>query len=71
MRNEARNTAIYLLRQLRGVKLDEICREFGLTNYSTVSTIIERTKNRVAGDRRLKKRIEQLKHDLKVSQEQT
>ena len=24
MKNEARNTAIYLLRQLRGVKLDEI-----------------------------------------------
>ena len=44
MRNEARNTAIYLLRQLRGVKLDKIGREFGLTNYSTVSTIIERTK---------------------------
>jgi chromosomal replication initiation ATPase DnaA len=32
MRNEARNTAIYLLRQIRGSKLDEIGREFGLTN---------------------------------------
>ena len=71
MRNEARNIAIYLLRQLRGSKLDEIGSEFGLRNYSTVSTIIERTKNRVASDRRLKKRIEKLKHDLKVSQEQT
>jgi hypothetical protein len=28
--NEARNTAVYLLRQLRGSKLEEIGKEFGL-----------------------------------------
>ncbi len=71
VRNEARNTAIYLLRQLRGSKLEEIGREFCISNYSTVSTIIEQKKNNVVKDRKLNRRIEQLKQDLKVSQEQT
>ena len=70
-RNEARNTAIYLLRQVRGSKLEEIGREFGLSGYTTVSTIIERTRNNIVQDRSLKRRIEELKKDLKVSQEQT
>jgi len=35
-----------------------------------VSTIIERTEQRTIKDRNLKKRIEQIKHDL-MSQEQT
>ena len=69
--NEARNTAIFLIRHLRGSKLEEIGREFGISNYSTVGTIIVRTKNKVVKDRRLKRLIEQLKQDLKVSQEPT
>jgi putative transposase len=71
MQNEARNIAIYLVRQLRGSKLEEIGREFSLNNYSTVSTIIERTKTKMVNDRRFNKRIELMKNDLKVSQEQT
>ena len=38
--NEARNVAIYLLRQLRGSELKGIGTEFGISSYSTLSTII-------------------------------
>jgi len=71
MTNEPRNTAIYLMRHLMGSKLEEIGREFGINNYSSVSTIIERTKQKATHDRKLRKRIEKLKIGLKVSQEQT
>ncbi|MBW1769076.1 MAG: transposase [Deltaproteobacteria bacterium] len=69
--NEPRNMAIYLMRHLMGMKLEEIGREFGLNNYSSVSTVIERTKQKATHDRNLRKRIEKLKSDLNVSQEQT
>ena len=69
--NEARNVAIYLLRQLRGSKLKGIGTEFGISSYSTVSTIIERTRNEILKNRRLRKRIEQLRSELVLSQEQT
>jgi hypothetical protein len=36
-----------------------------------VSTVIERTKQRAFSDRKFRKRIEKVKLDLKVSQEQT
>ena len=71
MTNEPRNIAIYLMRNLMGNKLEEIGREFGINNYSSVSTIIGRTKNRAATDRKFRKRIERLKLDLMMSQGQT
>jgi len=69
--NEPRNVAILLLRNLKGSKLHEIGREFDIDKYSSVSTIIERTKQRAIKDRKFKKRIEEIKLDLKMSQEQT
>ena len=69
--NEPRNIAIFLMRNLKGSKLDDIGREFNVRQYSSVSTIIERTKQRAVKDRKFAKRIKQIKHELKVSQEQT
>ena len=69
--NEPRNVAIYLAKRVMGSKLEEIGREFGISNYSPVSTVIERTKQKAGTDRAFKKRIERLKMDLMVSQEQT
>ncbi len=69
--NEPRNAAIYLMRHLVGSKLEEIGREFGINSYSSVSTVIGRTKQKAATDREFRKRIEKLKLDLMVSQEQT
>ena len=71
MSNEARNVVIYLHRQLRGSKLEEIGEEYGIGSCSTVSTIIERTKKEVIKNRRLRRRIEQVRHELEMSQEQT
>ena len=51
--------------------MEEIAREFGINSYSTVITIIEKTRNEVVKKRRLKRRIEQLMHELEMSQEQT
>ena len=69
--NEALNVVIYLLRQIRGSKLKEIGTEFDISGYSTVSTIIERTRNEIPKNRRFRKRIEQLRSKLVLSQEQT
>jgi REP element-mobilizing transposase RayT len=43
----------------------------GINNYSSVSTVVERTKQKASTDRALTKRVEKLKMDLIVSQEQT
>ena len=71
MTNEPRNAAIYLMRHLMGSKLEEIGQEFGIYNYSSVSTVIERTKQKAITNRNFRKRIEKLKLELMVSQEQT
>ena len=67
--NKGCNVAIYLLR-LRGSKLKKIGTEFGISSYSTVRTIIERARNEIPKNRRLRKRIEQLRSELVLSQEQ-
>jgi glucose-6-phosphate-specific signal transduction histidine kinase len=45
--------------------------EFGISSYSTVRTITERTRNEVAKNRKLRRCIEQLRHELEMSQGQT
>ena len=69
--NEPRNVAIYLMRHLRGDSLGEIGREFGVAKYSSVSSVIERTKAMMAKDRTLRHRVERLKEKISMSQEQT
>jgi putative transposase len=69
--NEPRNVAIYLMRHLRGDSLDEIGREFGVAKYSSVSSVIERIKAVIAKDRKLRQRVEELKEEINMSQEQT
>lgn len=71
MTNEPRNVAIYLAKRLMGSKLKEIGQEFAIYNYSSVSTVIERTKRRASTDRGFRKRIEKLKMDLNLSQRET
>ena len=71
MFNEPRNVAIYLTRRLRGDSLKQIAKEFGISKYSSVSSVIERLKELVAKDRKLRKRVEKLISLLSKSQEQT
>jgi hypothetical protein len=59
------------MRHVRGDSLAEIGREFGIAKYSSVSSVIERTKAIIAKDRPLRHRVEKLKEELNMSQEQT
>ena len=69
--NEPRSVAIYLMRYLRGDSLEEIGREFKIAKYSSVSSVVERIKSTIAKDRRLRKRVVELKKEINMSQEQT
>jgi putative transposase len=69
--NEPRNMAIYLTRQLRGDTLKQIGFDFKVIKYSSVSSAIERTKKRIAEDRKLRTKVKKLIFMLRKSQEQT
>jgi chromosomal replication initiation ATPase DnaA len=69
--NEPRNVAIYLTRQLRGDNLAEICREYGLSKYSSASSVIERVGIRMSADRQFGKRVEEISQLLRKSQAET
>jgi putative transposase len=71
MTNEPRNVAIYLSRYLRSDRLVEIGRDYGMAKYSSVSSIIERTKKQMEADIEFKRRMEELKIRINKSQEQT
>lgn len=36
--------AVYLVRQLCGLTLPSVCKEFGIYSYSTVSIVVQRVK---------------------------
>ena len=69
--NEPRNVAIFLVRRLRGEKLEEIGRQFGISKYSSVSSAIEKMKREISADRRLKIRVKNIEKTLYNSQQQT
>ncbi len=58
--NEARNVVIYLTRRLRRDTLKEIGAQFGIDNESTVSSVMERMKKKLAGDRKLSLRLDKI-----------
>ena len=58
--NEARDVAIYLTRKLRRDTLKEIGEQFEIRNESTVSSVIERMKKKLAGDRKFALQLDQL-----------
>ena len=62
--NEPRSVAIYLLRTLRGDNLEEIGREFNMTRFSSVSSVVERMKGKISVDRQLRKCVEEIKTAL-------
>jgi len=66
--NEPRSVAIYLTRQLRGENLAEICREYGLSKYSSASSVIERMGTKMSTDRQLRKRVAKISQVLTKSQ---
>jgi putative transposase len=67
--NEPRNMAIYLLRTLRGDNLEAIGREFNINRFSSVSSVVERMRVKISENRQLRKRVEELKISIQMSQE--
>jgi hypothetical protein len=60
--------AIYLLRSLRGDNLEEFGREFNITRFSSVSSVVERMRGKISGNRQLKTRAEEIKTAIYMSQ---
>lgn len=67
--NQPRNVAIYLLRTLKGDTLDEIGREFNMSRYSSVSSVVQRMSAKISKDRQLRKSIEKVRAQVHMSQE--
>ncbi len=59
--NQLRDVNINLIRNLYGVPLLKIGIEFNLKKHSSVSSVIERTQNRLGMERQFRKRVEELK----------
>jgi hypothetical protein len=68
--NEPRNVAIFLMRHLRGEKLEEIGRQFGISKYSSVSSVIEKMKKEMSMNRKLRTCIKNIENKLPNSQQQ-
>jgi putative transposase len=66
--NEPRNLAIYLARKQCGLRLEEIGNEFGLTKYSSVSSIVTRTEKQILGNRQLAVLVRKIRKSLKEGQ---
>jgi putative transposase len=67
--NEPRNVAIYLTRRLRCDTLKEVGKLFGIEKNSSVSSVVERMKLEIEGNKNLNKRIGNVRDTLLKSQE--
>ena len=66
--NEPRDVAIYLTRRLRGNSLDEICRQYKLSKYSSASSVIERVQGNISKNRQFREHVEKLRSMITKSQ---
>ena len=69
--NEPRDVAIYLTRTLRQEKLRIIGEHFGLKNYSSVSTAVDRVKSQIDKNRMFRSQVETIVRKIKKSQPKT
>ena len=69
--NLPRDVAIYLVRRLCRMTLPCVGREFGIRNYSTVSSVVQRMKSRTEGDKRLLKELEGITKKVVKGQKRT
>ncbi|WP_167506061.1 helix-turn-helix domain-containing protein [Desulfosediminicola flagellatus] len=58
--NEPRNVALYLARKRSGLRLEDIGKEFGINKYSSVSSIIVRTKKQLSANKHMQKQVENI-----------
>jgi REP element-mobilizing transposase RayT len=69
--NLPRDVAVYLVRCLCQLTLPCVGKEFGIENYSTVSSIVQRVKARIKNDKRLAKELNTLMKKIVKSQKRT
>ncbi len=68
--NEPRKIAIYLIRKHKGLSLAEIGKQFKMSNYSSVGSVIHRMKTQLHEDNKLRTRLEKMEKTL-MSQAKT
>jgi hypothetical protein len=69
--NLPRDIALYLVRILTRMTMPEVGKHFGISNYSTVGSVVARMKNRSESDPRIKEHLGDMKKILRMSQERT
>ena len=68
MENEPRDVAIYLIRSMRAEPLMRVGANFGLNQYSSVSSAVTRVKAKLQKDRKFKDRLEHIESNILKSQ---
>jgi putative transposase len=66
-KNEARDIAIYLMRQLRSATLNTLCGEFNLKKDSSAGSIVDRVKKQMQTDKRFRGKINDIQRKLNMS----
>lgn len=69
--NLVRDIAVNLVRRLCCKTLPNVGAEFGITNYSTVSSVVQRVKIRIEKDRTLLKELRIIAGKANKSQKRT
>jgi putative transposase len=69
--NLPRDMAIYFVRLLSQATLREVGKYFGMNNYSTVSSAVERVKLRMHDDRMVRDHLAEIRLKLKKNRKQT
>lgn len=69
--NLPRDVSMYLVRRLCRMTLPCVGREFGVRNYSTVSSVVQRVKARVESDKRLTKELNMITKKVFKGQKRT
>ena len=62
--NEARDVAVYLIRTMRSEPLMRIGAGFGLSRYSSVSSVVLRVKIRLQKDKKFKQRLAHIESNI-------
>ncbi len=71
MENIPRDVAIFLQRKYCRQTLSAFGRDYGIANYSTISSALERVRARLLKDRRLKGQIAGIEKILNKGQKET
>ena len=65
--NEARDIAIYLIGKHTGLRLNDIAKPFNMTNYSSVGSVVLRTKKQLQHDNILGRNLEKTEIELTIN----